>query len=681
MEPTEEKSQPADVIEKPPQGSDPPKEAHEMPSVTKETPPAGEAMSPEASEPEKEKERIETPIYGEHPFDEAWKLNGDADAIRKVAEWAGFEKTALWHCRVGYNVADLANPLTEASLLDFQTALKIDPDFGAAQFFIAKCYGDDLKQYDVAISHMEEARRVNYNESGGSVRRAAVWIAKWQEEKAAIPGASDEAKNVGRQEAMKTLEAALKKYPGNFDLVAAYIGVAGRSGKHKAVMSQLLSLDAKLPDFLRSEDAFPIHRTLRRAAQNTRRVGVLKRTYEMAIATDKPKLGDDGVYTYIDLLNSLANVFVENQEDDKAIAQYQTLIEYADDMDVSFYAVAGSNRVALLYLLTACSKGSTEKEKKESLENLIKLEKEERDPDNKVMSDVRSMYGLILGFYYKLIGEHDKAQSLFKDRVELAMTLLDDDDADNDFQAWEILSYTLFKAGDLENGRAATAIWYKELRKMIGERDDSEKTGAPFGEKQENSEIEAVATDAEANGTAKPTPTQIASESIPNESADPVNASSEKAEPVNSTSIAKAEPEQEPTYEDTPWQMGTCDGICDRDLKDYDKGIHLCIYCTTMCFCVECWEKHRESPLPHILCDSDHEFVYVTGPPKKLGDDKIKVGEKIRDRAEWLNEIRGKWGLPLKEKVVEVKEEVKEEAKEAVKEEAKEAVANGNVAA
>jgi hypothetical protein len=49
----------------------------------------------------------------------------------------------------------------------------------------------------------------------------------------------------------------------------------------------------------------------------------------------------------------------------------------------------------------------------------------------------------------------------------------------------------------------------------------------------------------------------------------------------------------------------------------------------------------------------------VTGPPKNLEKEKIKVGDKVRDLRGWLNGIREKWGLPL-EKVVEMEEEVKQ---------------------
>jgi tetratricopeptide (TPR) repeat protein len=628
-------------------------------AIAKGTPVAGEDV-PLPSNEEKE----ETPIFGRHPFDEAWEeINGDGDAIRKVAEWAGFEKTALWCYRVGCCVSVLTRPITEDTLVDFKAALKMDPDFGAAHFRVATIYGE-LKQYDLAIKQMEEVKRVKYNESGGSLRRGAIWVAKWQEGKEDAPGTSEEAKTAGRQQAMKTLEAELEKSPEEFDLLAAYIEVAGKSGKHKAIMSKLLSLGAKLPEFVRSENVqenIGLHKTMRRAAQKTRRVGALKRAYEIAI--EKDRLDKDmtempqRVYIHMDLIDSLANLYIENQEDDKALIQYQTLIDFADERDVSFYAYNGAMRIGLLHFLAACNKGSSEEERQEAIDALIKLEKEERDPDNNVISAAYTTHGLTLGLYYKLAGEPEKAHALFKDRIALAMTLLEDEDADNDWQGWESLTQTLFKDGDIENGRAAASMWYKEIKKIMGELIDEEKTeGKDEDEKKKSSE--GAAPDAETNGKTAPAATQTRDGPVINGPKGTADASLEKSKEPNDTE--KPEPETSLIYEDTPWQTGTCDGICDRDLRDYDKGIYICIHCTGMWLCVECWEKHQESSLPYLLCDSDHQFAYVTGPPKNLcvekGHETIWVGGKVRDMKEWLGEIWERWGVWKKREEKEVKE-------------------------
>lgn len=617
-----------------------PANVQEDSGVSNGTPATNESVSSKENQPKEE-----IPIYGRQPFEEAWELNGvrDRDEILRVAEWAAFEKTALWRCRVAYCVEILTRPITEEALVDLKLALEIDPKCGQAYFSLATAHGG-MKQYDLAISEMEEARRLKYNESTGSVRRGAKWIAMWQEAKANTADASEEAKDIGRQQGMKTLETEFEKYPEAFDLLVDYIGLAGRSGKHKAIMSRLLRLGEKLPDFIRSPDLHNsegLHKFMRRAAQNTRRVGVLKRAYEIAIekdALDKAVLAKPGrIYYHIDLIEALADLYTENQEDEKGREKYQDMIDYAEEKDVSFYAYSGAMKVAQLHVLAATNKGSSEKEKKDAVDALIKLEKEERDPDNNVISAAYTTHGLTLGFYYKLIGEHEKAQALFKDRIALAMALLSDEDADNDWQGWEMLAVTLFKDGDIENGKAAASMWHRELKKMMTEESEEENG--------ENSKEESK-IDAESDVKATAAATEASGESATNTSKDASETSSENTQ-------------SSPTYEDTPWQAGPCDGICDRDLKDYDKGIYICIHCTSMWLCVECWEKHRESSLPYSLCDSDHEFAYVTGPPKNLcvekGKEEIWVGGKVRGMGEWLESIWERWGV----KKVEGKEEMK----------------------
>lgn len=633
-----------DIRDETSEGKDSSAKNRDGPDVSNETPATTESDAPEGDKPEEE-----IPIYGRQPFEEAWEINGDRDEILRVAEWAGLEKTALWHCRVAYCVTLLTRPITEEALIDLKISLGLDPDFGQAYFKLATAHGG-MEQYDLAISQMEDARRLKYNESFGSVRRGAIWIAKWQEARANTPDASEEAKDIGRQQAMKTLEAEFEKYPEEFDLLALYIGIAGRSGKHKAIMSRLLRLGERLPDFIRSGDVQTsdgLHKFMRRAAQNTRWVGVLKRAYEIAIekdSSDKVTISQPGrVYYHIDLIEELANLYTENQEDDKGLIRYQDMIDYADEKDVGFYAYSGAMRVAQLHLLAAINKGSSEKEKKDAVDALIKLEKEERDADNNVISASYTTHGLTLGFYYNLIGEHEKAHALFKDRIALAMALLDDDDADNDWQGWENLALTFFKDGDIENGKAAAGMWHRELKRLMAEALEEEETDA----KDEDGEksTKGATADTETNGKATPAVTKPSEGSATNGSVDAVDTTSEK-------------PQSSPIYEGTPWQTGPCDGICDRNLKDYDKGMYMCIHCTSMWLCVECWEKHRESSLPCSLCDSDHEFAYVTGPPKNLcvekGKGEIWVGGRVRGMEEWLESIWERWGV----KKGEGKEEV-----------------------
>jgi hypothetical protein len=103
---------------------------------------------------------------------------------------------------------------------------------------------------------------------------------------------------------------------------------------------------------------------------------------------------------------------------------------------------------------------------------------------------------------------------------------------------------------------------------------------------------------------------------------------------------------------DQPYQVGMCDGPCMRDFDETDKGVHWCTYCYDTQICVNCFELFKKGLWLYKKCDVTHKHVFVNGPPKGLrvkNSTKVKVGGVVRERAQWLDEIRKTWDLPLKE--------------------------------
>jgi len=64
---------------------------------------------------------------------------------------------------------------------------------------------------------------------------------------------------------------------------------------------------------------------------------------------------------------------------------------------------------------------------------LSQLEKDEHPLDANTTTGYHS--GLLLGPFYRLEGNDEKARPFFKERLDLAMSLLEDDDLANNFQA------------------------------------------------------------------------------------------------------------------------------------------------------------------------------------------------------------------------------------------------------
>lgn len=96
---------------------------------------------------------------------------------------------------------------------------------------------------------------------------------------------------------------------------------------------------------------------------------------------------------------------------------------------------------------------------------MIRAEQHEDSPDNNVLTHDSCIGGLFWGQLYRLHSRSDESKVYFKDRVALALSLFEDYDVSNDWQAYGILSENLFKAGDEVNDKAARILFLHEWRK------------------------------------------------------------------------------------------------------------------------------------------------------------------------------------------------------------------------
>jgi tetratricopeptide (TPR) repeat protein len=71
--------------------------------------------------------------------------------IHAVAEWAGLEKTALWHTQVAKVI--FAYGKIQDALADCRAAVQLDKNFGDAYYYKAICHADN-EEYGLAIGDM-----------------------------------------------------------------------------------------------------------------------------------------------------------------------------------------------------------------------------------------------------------------------------------------------------------------------------------------------------------------------------------------------------------------------------------------------------------------------------------------------------------------------------------------------
>ncbi len=592
--------------------------------------------------------------------------------IHEVAEWAGLEKTALWHTQVAKVIYSYAK-ITDA-IADCRAAIQLDGNFGDAYYYKAICHAQN-EEYSLAISDMQEACRLHGHFEDDDKTIGARWISYWHEE----------LKNP--DDAIKVLEDALRKYPDDLEAVTQYIQLATTTSRFGAAVTCIQSLGTQLPEYLLSNKGEEIQRYIRRAAQITRRINSLKRAYEAALKKAQSRGDEMGIAR---ARKALFMIRAENQEEDMAIELFKEVYRLEDGpKQLGDWGTYIGGLCELLFW-GAHLNGEGSESSGEYLTSLIYAEKNEHAPDNNTLTYDNYIAGLFLGQLYRLHNRSDESKVYFKDRVALAMSLLEDFDASNDWQAYDILSETLFKAGDEINGRAARILFLHEWRKSQTDDAASEASGDPSSDViDKNLEEAKVPDDSDTNKlethksddlnsvatldsvTIKPS-IQVTTQEISVSEAenkmpavDGIKVSNMQLDGAEAVKTAPQAANEDPTGNksmddvnlgdvdlrdttstNTPWDYSCCDGPCLRDYDDSNKMIHVCMNCHDTTYCDTCFNKYVfAGVLPYKKCDPTHHFVSITGPPKDLDDKKVAIGDSIQDREEWLNSIRKAWGL------------------------------------
>lgn len=539
----------------------------------------------------------------------------------------------------------------EDALADCCAAIQLDSNFGDAYYYKAICHSYE-EDYSLAISDMQAACRLHGHFEDEDKTIGARWISWWQETLQNFDGG------------IQVLEDTLRQYPDDRETVAQYIQLATKTSRFMEVLSCLRNLGNKLPAFLLSERAEGIQRYIRRAAQMTRRVNYLKRAYQTALIgaqdrRDEKEMARAG--------KALFMIRAENQEEDTAIELVKEVYRLEDGpKQLGDWGPYIGGLCELLFWGLHLNREDSESFS-DHLNLLIYAEKNEHSPDTNALTYDNYVGGLFLGQLYRLHNRLDESKVYFKDRVALAMSLLEDGDVSNDWQAYDILSETMFKAGDEVNGKAARIVFLHEWRKSqavdttaqlsgdmssdaIGTKlDKSKASGSGDIPKPANYEKDDANTVTTLDSVTIEIPVEN-SVTIRNTQVDGTQVL------TNAPQAASKEPASNQTADDanvidkiltdTPWDYSSCDGPCLRDYDKTDKMIHVCMNCYNTTYCDSCFNRYiLPGTLPYKKCDPTHRFVPVTGPPKNLDDAKVVVGDSIRDREEWLNSIRTAWGL------------------------------------
>lgn len=298
---------------------------------------------------------------------------------------------------------------------------------------------------------------------------------------------------------------------------------------------------------------------------------------------------------------------------------------------------------------------------------------------------------LLLGRYYALTENVEKARVYFKKEMQSGLDLLSDEDPSNDWMGYLKLAETLMHFGDDLNALSAYSLLIpddlkaspvdatkvnKPKQEGIDEKEDEDHKSEENcmkssyeRSKAEEAQREATVVSKHDNGISE---TETSGEE------EHVEASEEAESDVKSEEVALKEenPENYPVVaglkiEKPPTTVqvrsgdlrNQCDGRCNTRWS-YADDMHCCKYCPDVQFDKACLDKLRAGTLNRHICGADHEFLHVpkwsdeafgeigSGNVKVGGEmvDGVRVGGEVVEIEQWLDRLREEWGVskPMK---------------------------------
>lgn len=275
---------------------------------------------------------------------------------------------------------------------------------------------------------------------------------------------------------------------------------------------------------------------------------------------------------------------------------------------------------------------------------------------------------LVLGLW---LHEYTKAddevwRACIKPSIKQALYLLSDEDPWNDQQAYSQLGAALLAAGDIPNASIALGITMKPLedqRAMQQEWSDtngskqddfSGSQTMATTETQVNDAVEALTVNASDSQIGHPPTLEPTTNDASNTNSEEgcLYTRDESLPQDESGIVSEAESSIDDGEENAPINpkyagfgcMWTCDGPCESSQISYAE-LYFCRVCDDVCFCEKCIELVRDDKMPFRCCASHHPHVRVfpmIDEAKRLTNALIERNFEVQQ--EWLEELKTAWG-------------------------------------
>ncbi|KAL4936021.1 hypothetical protein BDV06DRAFT_228270 [Aspergillus oleicola] len=390
---------------------------------------------------------------------------------------------------------------------------------------------------------------------------------------------------------------------------------------------------------LAAEESF--HSIVLQTAVETGQFGFIEQVYDDAIKLSTCREAYTSLY-YI-RYHYANEIFQQDDGEDRAIELWEIALK--DDLprsflDIDYILPSLTVKLAPTYLArarAAQSKGDT-KAAQPYLERIASI-----TPDETSESNVILPAKLYLARYYQVIGDETKAKSIVRSVVKLALEMLSDDDADNDYLAYWRLLLVFLPLNDEANAQAAVVMAALASRSVFATVNPGVPVvdGPPSSAAGTNGGGKEQSRPRSGSGTG--TPKELSKKERKEQSPRPRNPSpsavglrldtSPLSNPADArrpstpiTHTSNSTPARTPELRPTEHGPGDLDNamadlapapvfaICDGNCGHYWETANQmwwCKDCINLTFDKDCFQQLQNDTLPLKVCDKVHEFLKV----------------------------------------------------------------------
>lgn len=573
------------------------------------------------------------------------------EKLERIAELGSVEKTTHWYTGLAWILMQCNH--TDAAIENFQKALDISPRGWVAMEGLARCFGDDLQDFDSAIPWMYKAIEClpSVPEFEGLELYFYPRISNWKSELQDNEGAMNAAKTA--YEVSKSYEYGTNG-PSDYSILLSikhYISTLFTADRFQDIITLLYDLNSTgtyyhsslLSQFLLAgyHDLYDISLfekigLIIRSTEDTGFADFVEAAADRALQVD----GDDeDMDRYISLAMKVALwIYRHGNRPENSITMWETIVAKIDQSDEMSQASHSQNRSSATSTLgetyfseavTAFRGGADYKMP------VSKLQKLAMHTQGGLQFYRASYPATILAFWlreYEQV-EEDVWRASLRPAMKKALYMLNDEDPWNDQSAYAQLGATLLLAGDTLNASIALGITTRPLEELKERKSkvdnelqaDYENVGLQSEENLEQQSFEGIATNLQER--TDPAPPELDTADDPNEvlGNDNKNAFNPK--------LAGFE------------CMWTCDGPCTEPTHTYEE-LHFCQICYDTCFCSKCAELVKKDKLPFRKCSTDHPLVRIfpiTHEAREMTD--ALLNREFERQQKWLDGLRDTWGV------------------------------------